>query len=193
VDAGRGIRDPSRETQLERDTYDTLAALGVGIFIARKMQNEKLIKFENGQLVNYGTKPFAILKGVLAKVQTEIRDDKKRFKYDQKRLLDDDNSFGFNLRPEDFSLFNDAFRINGSIGWFGYETEPCRMSVWLYCPAKKYLPIIETCVGSVGEVSKQDTESLYIFPVLNQHGGGDLEWFRTVLLCLDAHFQRRKR
>ena len=173
--------DPSKETDLERDVYDTLAALGVGIFIARKMKNEKL--------ASCGTKPFAVLKGVLAQLD---------LKYDKRRLLDDniDNSFGFNLRPEDMPQFNDAFcnlpEPDALIGWFGYEAEPPRMSVWLYhCSARKHRQVIQGIVGKSAKVNEQDENSMYIVP--DHYTGGDLGWFEKVLLNLRNARQERRR
>jgi hypothetical protein len=159
------------ESKLEGDLYDCLAGFNLPIFTSRKMKKTTLAAA--------ATKPFALLKSVLAMVEVSCESD----------LLEmGQESFGLNLRSEDFPVLANKTASNRPIfGWFGYESDQSdpRLSVWLYSHEPDNT--LAFCAGVDGGNEKtkhrHDGKCVNIY-LSGEDSTGDLEWFVAVLMQL---------
>ena len=154
--------------------YDCLGSFGISVLAARKMINMKL-----------GSNATNVL-SLLATVFESQGPEFKPAKY-----LDAGTGYiGVKLPASRFSELSALVEPESDwVAWFGYESEPARLSFWFYCEKKNGVK-----PRSVGRIEKllvnsgflrerisveKETNNLGLF-CLAEESTGDFEWFQKV-------------
>ena len=139
------------------------------------------------KLATHATEPFALLIGVLEKSGVQFK----------RKLLDvSAGALGIDLYSKDFPEIAQIVETSGDIaGWFGYESNPPRLSVWFYCNESigtrsgvrdRIKSVLEKASFTARAFQEDESNTNIGVFCPPDDSPGDQEWFTQVLNAFKA-------